>query len=55
MEKPYDKSVDLWTLGKLYFKLYIMFIIYTIGIITYMILSASLPFDDPNSEKEIAR
>ena len=38
-EKPYDKSVDLWSLG----------------IITYLILCGFLPFDDDNSEREIAR
>ena len=39
MEKPYDKRVDLWS----------------IGIIQYLLLSGCLPFDDENSEKEIAR
>lgn len=38
-EKPYNKSVDLWT----------------IGIITYLLLCGCLPFDDEHSEKEIAR
>ena len=38
-EKPYGKAVDLWT----------------IGIITYLLLCGCLPFDDENSEKEIAR
>ena len=38
-EKPYDKSVDLWS----------------IGIITYLLLCGFLPFDDENSEREIAR
>jgi len=39
MEKPYNKSVDCWT----------------IGIVTYLLLCGCLPFDDENSEKEIAR
>lgn len=39
MEKPYNKSVDLWT----------------IGIITYLLLCGCLPFDDEHSEREIAR
>lgn len=39
LEKPYDKSVDLWT----------------IGIITYLLLCGILPFDHDTSEKEIAR
>ena len=38
-EKPYDKSVDLWS----------------IGIIAYLLLCGFLPFDDENSEREIAR
>ena len=37
--KPYDKSVDLWS----------------IGIITFLLLCGYLPFDDKHSEKEIAR
>jgi serine/threonine protein kinase len=39
MEKPYDKRVDLWS----------------VGIILYLLLTGCLPFDDENSEKEIAR
>jgi serine/threonine protein kinase len=39
MEKPYTNSVDLWS----------------IGIITYLLLSGSLPFDHESSDKEIAR
>jgi serine/threonine protein kinase len=39
LEKPYDKSVDLWS----------------IGIIMYLLLSGCLPFDDEDSEREIAR
>jgi len=39
LEKPYNKSVDLWS----------------IGIITYLILCGCLPFDDEHSEREIAR
>lgn len=39
LEKPYDKKVDTWT----------------IGIITYLLLCGCLPFDDENSEREIAR
>jgi len=39
LEKPYNKAVDLWG----------------IGILAYLMLTASLPFDDENSEKEIAR
>ena len=38
-EKPYDYKVDL----------------FAIGIITYLLLVGFLPFDDENSEKEIAR
>ena len=38
-EKPYDKSVDTWS----------------IGIIAYLLLCGCLPFDDENSEREIAR
>ncbi|MCQ2817119.1 MAG: protein kinase [archaeon] len=38
-EKPYGKEVDLWS----------------IGIITYLLLCGFLPFDDENSEREIAR
>ena len=37
--KPYDKSVDLWS----------------IGIITFLLLCGYLPFDDRHSEREIAR
>lgn len=39
LEKPYDKSVDLWS----------------IGIMAYLLLCGCLPFDDENSEREIAR
>ena len=39
LEKPYNFKADLWT----------------IGIITYLLLAGFLPFDDENSEKEIAR
>ena len=39
LEKPYNKSVDLWS----------------IGIITYLLLCGCLPFDDEHSEREIAR
>jgi len=38
-EKPYNKTVDLWS----------------IGIIAYLLLCGFLPFDDQFSEKEIAR
>ena len=37
--KPYDKAVDLWS----------------IGIITFLLLCGYLPFDDKHSEREIAR
>ena len=37
--KPYDKAVDLWS----------------IGIITFLLLCGYLPFDDLHSEREIAR
>ena len=37
--KAYDKSVDLWS----------------IGIITFLLLAGYLPFDDKHSEREIAR
>ena len=37
--KPYDKSADIWSLG----------------IIAFLLLCGYLPFDDKNSEKEIAR
>jgi len=39
LEKPYTKAVDLWS----------------IGIITYLLLCGCLPFDDEKSEREIAR
>jgi len=39
LEKPYDKCVDIWS----------------IGIIMYLLLCGCLPFDDENSEREIAR
>jgi len=38
LQKPYDKSVDLWSLG----------------IIIYLLLSGTLPFDD-DDDREIAR
>ena len=38
-EKPYDQKSDLWS----------------VGIITYLLLCGCLPFDDENDEKEIAR
>ena len=37
--KPYDKSVDIWS----------------IGIIAFLLLCGYLPFDDKHSEREIAR
>jgi len=39
LEKPYTKAVDVWS----------------IGIITYLLLCGCLPFDDEKSEREIAR
>jgi len=39
LEKPYSKAVDIWS----------------IGIITYLLLVGYLPFDDEKSEREIAR
>jgi tRNA A-37 threonylcarbamoyl transferase component Bud32 len=39
LEKPYTKSVDLWS----------------IGITTYLLLAGVLPFDHESSEREIAR
>jgi len=39
LEKPYSKAVDMWS----------------IGITTYLLLSARLPFDDEFSKSEIAR
>ena len=39
LEEPYDKSADMWALG----------------VVTYLLLSGYLPFDDKNSEREIAR
>jgi serine/threonine protein kinase len=38
-EKPYDQKSDLWS----------------VGIITYLLLCGCLPFDDEHDEKEIAR
>jgi serine/threonine protein kinase len=39
LEKPYDKAVDIWS----------------IGIITYLLLTGCLPYDDDESEREIIR
>ena len=39
LEKPYNKSADIWS----------------IGIITYLLLCGCLPFDDEHSDKEIIR
>ena len=39
LEKPYNKTVDIWS----------------IGIIAYLLLTGFLPFDDEESEKEIIR
>ena len=39
LERPYDQKSDLWS----------------VGIITYLLLCGCLPFDDENDEKEIAR
>ena len=39
LEKPYNFKADLWT----------------IGVITYLLIAGFLPFDDENQEKEITR
>ena len=39
LEYPYTKAVDLWS----------------VGVMTYLMLTSRLPFDDPNSEYAIAR
>lgn len=39
MEKPYNKLVDIWS----------------IGIISYLLLTGCLPFDDEHSGKEVVR
>ena len=38
-EKPYNKAVDLWS----------------VGVIAYLLLSGSLPFNHEDNEREIAR